>query len=303
MDGSGDRLVEFLHLTLQKVLPAPFVFPRSAFGLGHPATVVFIGQEDLDRPAHIADFIAALDIGHMIGQLARGHAGHDIGDSMHRIDQELLHRQPGKAGNGEGRSGEERHQDRHQAILSGGVRLDHGGETIGLADQRVDCRAMQLVGGGDLAERSDRRPAVAALLRRQEIFETDAPEGPRRGVGGGHQGAEAAIKVLRRPILPALFVVLLQLRQPARMFAHPLFRRIQGEIDLKVGLDQIFRRRQDIRDEVLALHDPLIDGAANPELAETEIGGAGIERAAENHDRRDNFRGQRKTNGETLHAK
>jgi hypothetical protein len=62
-------------------------------------------------------------------------------------------------------------------------------------------------------------------------------------------------------------VFLVKLRQ-ALATLRQAGRIVQQQGRLEIGLDDIFRRRQDVRDEILAQDDPAIDRAIDLQLAE-----------------------------------
>jgi hypothetical protein len=150
----------------------------------------------------------------------------------------------------------------------GGAGLEGCVVVIGLLDDVVDDGAVRRIGLGDLGIGLGRGLAVALGERRQEGLLD-------RGIEALHlamrildqPGLERRLKVGLLPEIVALVIFLLQLGEAAATRVE-LGRIIQRQRRLEIGLDYIFRRRQDVGNKVVAELDLGIERTADLDVAQ-----------------------------------
>ena len=125
---------------------------------------------------------------------------------------------------------------------------------------------MRGVTRGDLGIGFRRGGAVALGERGQQAVLNRGPEAAHLAVGFLHQLAlEHRIEIGLDPEIPPLVIFLLELRNPVAM-RRKLRRIVQHEGGLEIGFDDIFRRRQNIGDEIVAELDLVVERTADLEL-------------------------------------
>ena len=139
---------------------------------------------------------------------------------------------------------------------------------VGLRDDLVDQGAVREVGCGDFGVGLCRGGRIALGQRRQEGLLDRAPEALHLAVRTLDEFClERGIEVRFQPELVALVIFLLQLDQ-AVAAGGERGRIVQGQRCLEIRFDHVFRRRQDVGDEVVAEFELVVDGPADLDLSE-----------------------------------
>ena len=178
-----------------------------------------------------------------------GHAVRQPGDGADHTA-----RQPGNA------AGQQQHDDRRHAPHNEGVKA------VGIAGAGLGLAAVLIGGGDDLVDDGAMRQvvpghggiglagAVPVATRQggQEVALGLAPESGDLLIGcHGQQLLDVAVDRLLLPIGMALVIILVQLGQP-RLMPGETRLVIQRQGRFQIGFQNVFRRRQDIGDQVLA---------------------------------------------------
>jgi hypothetical protein len=133
---------------------------------------------------------------------------------------------------------------------------------------------MRLVGAGDLRIGFCGGLAVACGERREQAALDGFPELAYFRVRLLHQqGLELGGEVRFGPEIPTFVVILLELDKPLAVLCQR-GRIAQRQGRFEIGFDHIFGWWQDVRDEVVAELDAVVERAAHLEMVERKAGGA-----------------------------
>ncbi|MEY9760449.1 hypothetical protein ABH988_001234 [Bradyrhizobium ottawaense] len=247
-------------------------------------------------PAHRADLVLSVSERNVGGEIAGRKLLHRISHAHDRAHHAEGDAEQARSNESQDSGGDAEEDIKHRAVA---VRrqLFHGGILlVGVLDDAVDHGAMRGVGVLQLRIDALGRSGVLGLEGRQELVGR-LPELLHLGVGLGHQrrfqvGREAG----GDPERLALVVVLAELDQTFAV-GRQLVRLAHGQRRLEIGLDDIFRRRQNVRDEVVAELDVGVERTADLELFQGIEAGRnhGGKTDGENDAERNDRRGQGQT--------
>ena len=156
-----------------------------------------------------------------------------------------------------------RNREQRAPRLARHLRLDRRHVSVGFRHDVVDDRAMGRIVAGQPRERGVERRAVAQGGGRQEAVVEFAPERLGLAAGGVDDFSfEIARQRAGAPIGAARGKIRAQCGEPGLVLVERTHAAV-NQIGLQIGLDHIFRRRQNVAEQVLAGDDARIGGAAD----------------------------------------
>ena len=267
MDDFSDRGIEAVGHLLHRGLAVAFRLQLQAgLLLFHRLNAQRVLLEDLDRARHGAHFIAAAERRDRDIEVAAGKALHHISHFRDRANDAESHAE--NAGTDEekyrGRDAPQQQGERADAFSRRDFRRRV--LVVGLLDDVVDDGAVRRIARGDFSVGFRGRSVVGLGERGQQAVLDRGPEAAHLAVGFLHQlGLEHRVEIGLDPEIVPLVIFLLELNNPVAM-RRKLRRIVQHEGCLEIGLDDVFRRRQDVGDKVVAELDLVVERTADLEL-------------------------------------